>query len=78
MPSQTQTHTVLRSPGPAVDPAFSPSTPDEDDSRGNQMGVTRLDRTAYVYTAPFVLSFKKLKKHKTKYKEVNFKKKSVK
>lgn len=63
MLSQTQTHTVLRSPGPAVDPAFSPSTPDEDDFRGNQMGVKTLDRTAYVYIAPF-FSFKTLKTRK--------------
>lgn len=33
MLSQTQTHTILRSPGPAADPAFSPSTPEREKRR---------------------------------------------
>lgn len=70
MPSQTQIHTILRSPGPAVDPAFSPSTPErekkQDDFCKNEIRVKTLDRTAHntSYTVPFLFKTQNMQRKK--------------
>lgn len=64
MLSQTQTHTVLRSPGPAVDPAFSPSTPEEDDFRGKSDGSKEIRQDSICLYCTLRFSFEKLKTRK--------------